>query len=66
MFVLEGPYCEYVATSSSKLPEEYTTFDAYFATLELTCVDEGEASVFTWTPDASTPDDLYYQVSRRM
>lgn len=41
--------------------DDFQSFGAYQRTLELKC-DEGEPGVMQWTPDANTPDTVYYQV----
>lgn len=41
--------------------DDYESFGAYQRTLELKC-DQGEPGVIEWTPDAKTPDTVYYQV----
>lgn len=44
--------------------DDYPSFGAYQRTLELKC-DQGEPGVIQWTPDANTPDTVYYQVKFR-
>lgn len=41
--------------------DTFESFGAYQRTLTLEC-DEGEAGIIQWTPDANTPDTVYYQV----
>ncbi len=57
-----GRFCEWkpktLGTSA-----EFDTFDDYFDTLTLTCESHGHAGELTWTPDESTPDIVYYQVT---
>nr|XP_045605289.1 protein Skeletor, isoforms B/C-like isoform X2 [Procambarus clarkii] len=38
----------------------FTSFGAYQRTLKLDC-QEGQPGVLQWTPDANTPDTVYYQ-----
>ncbi len=56
-----GRYCEYQNKDSDR-SNEFDTFDQYVNTLELVCL-EGTAGSFTWTPDETTPDTVYYQVT---
>lgn len=41
--------------------DDFPSFGAFQRTLELRC-DAGEPGVISWTPDANTPDTVYYQV----
>ena len=56
-----GRFCEYRNTAGDR-SGEFTSFDKYVDTLTLEC-DAGESGTFTWTPDESTPDTVYYQVN---
>lgn len=60
--VAAGRLCEWVQRSKESA-EEYGSFGEYQRVLELNC-DKGQAAVLQWTPDAETPDLVYYQVSR--
>ena len=42
--------------------DDYETFSEFRRSLRLKCASDGYTGTFTWTPDASTPDTLYYQV----
>ncbi len=55
-----GRFCEH-KSSGPKSADEFDSFDEYAVTLELDC-EEGVAGTFTWTPDESTPDTVYFQV----
>ena len=55
-----GRYCEYRNKLRDR-SDEFDTFDAYKDTLELFCLN-GTSGQFTWTPDDTTPDVVYYQV----
>ena len=57
-----GRLCEWTTTEPAP-GQGYPTFEAFAETLDLQC-QQGESGVLTWTPDASTPDLVYYQVSR--
>ncbi|XP_014666234.1 PREDICTED: protein Skeletor, isoforms B/C-like isoform X2 [Priapulus caudatus] len=55
-----GTLCEFMSGDGD--PENYATFEAYKeAELSLNCHRPRKAGVFTWTPDSSTPDLVYYQ-----
>ena len=55
-----GRYCEWEKKISA--PDEVSeTFLQFKNTLELKC-DEGDVGQFDFTPDADTPDLVYYQV----
>lgn len=60
----EAPICKYQTTAASLA---YTTgdFQGYFNTLDTSCAENStimnEAAVLTFTPNATTPDLLYYQ-----
>ncbi|KAH7942278.1 hypothetical protein HPB49_022611 [Dermacentor silvarum] len=52
-----GRFCEYKETSESNTA---TTADEYKKSVRKTC-EHGDPGRFTWTPDANTPDLVYYQ-----
>ena len=59
-----GRFCYYGPEGVDQADNvELETFSAYKDTLSLQC-DEGEPAVFTWTPDETTPDEVYYQVKQ--
>ena len=59
-----GPYCEYKESGASiSARENCRSFDQYLdSLLEQPCRSDDPPGVFTWTPDDSTPDTVYYQV----
>ena len=63
-----GPYCEYTATADSRAAlNDCGTFQEFLDALSrgscppLTSLNH--TAGFTWTPNNTTPDTLYYQVS---
>lgn len=56
-----GRLCHWTHTGDSDA-DDFESFGAYQRTLELKC-DQGEPGVIEWTPDKSTPDTVYYQVT---
>ena len=66
-----GPFCEYIQTSAaSDALSNCGSFQEYLNGLSrASCPPLSspnfEAS-FTWTPDDTTPDNLYYQVSTKL
>ncbi|XP_015517045.2 protein Skeletor, isoforms B/C isoform X1 [Neodiprion lecontei] len=55
-----GRLCNWVPDQSQPLADEFSSFGAYQRTLTLEC-DHGEPGIVEWTPDADTPDTVYYQ-----
>ena len=55
-----GRICNWTPDQSGPQADSYTSFGAYQRSLTLKC-DEGEPGILTWTPDADTPDTVYYQ-----
>lgn len=55
-----GRLCNWTPNPDGPSADEFTSFGAYQRTLTLKC-DEGNPGVITWTPDADTPDTVYYQ-----
>ncbi|GAB6022740.1 hypothetical protein CHUAL_006836 [Chamberlinius hualienensis] len=53
-----GRLCEWVQRSKDSA-ESYQSFGEYQRVLELRC-EKGQAAVLQWTPDAQTPDLVYY------
>jgi len=54
-----GPGCPFEETIESESAHAASSFEEYKQTLTApTCTNPGE---FTWTPDAATPDVVYYQ-----
>ena len=41
--------------------DSHGSFGGYQRTLQLDC-EEGQPGILQWTPDADTPDTVYYQV----
>ncbi|CAH1784589.1 unnamed protein product [Owenia fusiformis] len=54
-----GSLCQY--KESAGIKPSYATFDEYFDNLQELCDEPKEPAVFEWTPDADTPDVVYYQ-----
>nr|XP_023024529.1 protein Skeletor, isoforms D/E-like [Leptinotarsa decemlineata] len=54
-----GRLCHWTQTGDLEA-DDFQSFGAYQRTLELKC-DQGEPGVIQWTPDADTPDTVYYQ-----
>ncbi|MPC25457.1 Protein Skeletor, isoforms B/C [Portunus trituberculatus] len=54
-----GRLCEWVEDPNQPAGA-FNSFGAYQRTLQLNC-EEGQPGVLQWTPDANTPDTVYYQ-----
>lgn len=54
-----GRLCNWTPNPDGPSADEFTSFGAYQRTLSLKC-DEGNPGVITWTPDADTPDTVFY------
>ena len=58
-----GPLCSYQYTPETESSLN-STYKKYFATLNTSCANEpsitNNAAVLEFTPDASTPDEIYY------
>ncbi len=62
LILLEGPLCEWQSTGAA-LPDEFDTFEEFRdRSLTRVCTGGGTPGILTWTPDANTPDTVYYQV----
>ena len=60
-FIAEGPLCEW-RSIAPRSPDDFDTFHEYRdETLQENCLS-GSPGVLQWTPDANTPDTVYYQV----
>ncbi|ETN58551.1 DOMON domain-containing protein [Anopheles darlingi] len=55
-----GRLCNWTPNPDGPPADEYPSFGAYQRSLSLKC-DVGEPGIITWTPDADTPDTVYYQ-----
>ncbi|XP_053691292.1 protein Skeletor, isoforms B/C-like [Sabethes cyaneus] len=55
-----GRLCNWTPNPDGPPADAYPSFGAYQRSLTLKC-DPGEPGVITWTPDADTPDTVYYQ-----
>uniref|UniRef100_A0AAG5CXG1 Protein Skeletor n=1 Tax=Anopheles atroparvus TaxID=41427 RepID=A0AAG5CXG1_ANOAO len=55
-----GRLCNWTPNPDGPPSDEYPSFGAYQRSLSLKC-DAGEPGIITWTPDADTPDTVYYQ-----
>ncbi|XP_041786217.1 protein Skeletor, isoforms B/C isoform X1 [Anopheles merus] len=55
-----GRLCNWTPNPDGPPSDEYPSFGAYQRSLSLKC-DVGEPGIITWTPDADTPDTVYYQ-----
>ena len=67
LFIPVGTFCEYKPDLETSFPTLHNCtkgFSDYFNTLNYTCAsDSPTAGVLQWTPDDSTPNIVYYQVS---
>ncbi|XP_018007875.2 uncharacterized protein LOC108665610 [Hyalella azteca] len=54
-----GRLCEWKANPDQP-SDAFTSFGAFQRTLNLDC-KEGQPGILQWTPDANTPDTVYYQ-----
>lgn len=59
-----GRLCEWVEDPNQPAGA-FNSFGAYQRTLQLNC-EEGQPGVLQWTPDANTPDTVYYQVGQAL
>lgn len=57
-----GRLCEW-AQDPNHPADAFESFGGYQRTLTLDC-QEGQPGILQWTPDANTPDLVYYQVSQ--
>ena len=58
-----GPLCEKSETGASEsIRQRCESYDDYINSLTSAC-QTGEPGKLIWTPDDSTPDLVYYQVS---
>ncbi|XP_058466228.1 protein Skeletor, isoforms B/C [Malaya genurostris] len=55
-----GRFCNWVPNPEGPPADSYPSFGAYQRSLTLKC-DPGEPGFISWTPDANTPDTVYYQ-----
>ncbi|XP_043268962.1 protein Skeletor, isoforms B/C isoform X2 [Venturia canescens] len=55
-----GRLCNWIHDPNLPEADTYTSFGAFQRTLNLKC-DAGEPGFVEWTPDANTPDTVYYQ-----
>ena len=55
-----GRLCEW-AEDPNQIANSFESFGAYQRSLKLQC-DEGQPGILQWTPDANTPNTVYYQV----
>lgn len=56
-----GRLCNWTPDPQQPSADEFVSFGAYQRTLSLAC-DNGDPGIVQWTPDADTPDTVYYQV----
>lgn len=56
-----GRLCNWTPDPQQPSADEFVSFGAYQRTLSLAC-DNGDPGIVQWTPDANTPDTVYYQV----
>lgn len=62
-FVSAGRLCAWVHNSSHRYSvDDYPTYPKFRYSLKLQC-SEGDPAILHWTPNASVPDLLYYQVN---
>ena len=63
IYSIAGRLCEMTETNAAiTIREQCGNVSSYQSALATTC-DEGSSGVFTWTPQLTTPDTVYYQVS---
>uniref|UniRef100_A0A2S2PWW0 Protein Skeletor, isoforms B/C n=2 Tax=Sipha flava TaxID=143950 RepID=A0A2S2PWW0_9HEMI len=55
-----GRLCNWTPDPQQPSADEFVSFGAYQRTLSLAC-DNGDPGIVQWTPDADTPDTVYYQ-----
>ncbi|XP_055594127.1 protein Skeletor, isoforms B/C [Uranotaenia lowii] len=55
-----GRSCYWTPNPDGPPADAYPSFGAYQRSLTLKC-DPGEPGIITWTPDADTPDTVFYQ-----
>ena len=56
----EGRLCEWKSEKQDSSADTFSDFFSFQRTLNLQCLP-GKAAVIRWTPDAGTPDTVYYQ-----
>lgn len=56
-----GRLCNWTPDPQQPSADEFVSFGAYQRTLSLAC-DNGDPGIVQWTPDADTPDTVYYHV----
>ncbi|VDK51238.1 unnamed protein product [Anisakis simplex] len=56
-----GRLCVWSQDNTEDDPDKYDNFIEYRRTLRLKCEEENEAAILRFTPNAQTPDTLYYQ-----
>ncbi|XP_071964714.1 protein Skeletor, isoforms B/C-like isoform X2 [Antedon mediterranea] len=56
-----GGYCEYNINKKQVRRKQSATFDDYFKTLKEKCNRRVLPGILKWTPNANTPDTVYYQ-----
>ncbi|KAE9527613.1 hypothetical protein AGLY_012893, partial [Aphis glycines] len=54
-----GRLCNWTPDPQQPSADEFVSFGAYQRTLSLAC-DNGDPGIVQWTPDADTPDTVYY------
>lgn len=59
-----GRSCIWTPDPQQPPSDEFVSFGAYQRTLTLVC-DNGDPGIVQWTPDAETPDTVYYQVKNQ-
>jgi len=57
-----GRSCNWTPDPQQPPADEFVSFGAYQRTLTLVC-ENGDPGIVQWTPDAETPDTVYYQVN---
>ena len=59
--ITDGSMCRYEANGSGN---QFQSFEEFQDSLDYVCIGSIETGMFTWTPDADTPDTLYYQCAQ--
>ena len=56
--ITQGSTCRY---DNNENGNKFQTFQEYQESLDYVCIGSIEVGQFSWTPDADTPDTIYYQ-----
>ena len=59
--ITDGSLCKY---SETQVGDDFETFEEYQGSLTFACIGNIVTGQFSWTPDADTPDTVYYQCAQ--